>query len=115
MKTCLTAMIVAAILAVVLAFAGGLPDQLHRTLIAERAMGEEVNLDLDEHSAIQVAEVVLVRVFGERVLEERPWVVVKKEKVFKISGTLMKHARGGVAEIEINQRNAAVVSLQHGK
>jgi hypothetical protein len=115
MKTCLTAVIIAGFLAVVLAITGGLQARLRRTPVAEKAMDQEVDVNLDEQSAIRVAEVVLVRVFGKRVLEERPWVVVKKEKVFRISGTLMKHARGGVAEIEINQRNAEVVSLEHGK
>jgi len=57
----------------------------------------------------------LVRVFGKRVLEERPWRVAKNGKIFEIKGTLVKHSKGGVAEIEINQMNAEVVSLSHGK
>ncbi len=48
-------------------------------------------------------------------LEERPWRVAKNGKIFEIKGTLVKHSKGGVAEIEINQMNAEVVSLSHGK
>jgi hypothetical protein len=81
---------------------------------SEGRMSNKVDVDLDEESAIKVAEIILVRVYGKAVLNERPWNVTKKEHIFKIEGTL-NTPLGGVATIEINQSNAEVMSIVHGK
>jgi hypothetical protein len=78
-------------------------------------MRDTVNIDLDEQSAVQIAEVVLVRVYGKKVLGQRPWNVTKGESAFKIVGSLPKGWDGGVASIEINRRNAQVISIIHEK
>jgi hypothetical protein len=82
---------------------------------SEKTTADEVDVDLDEASAIQIAEIILVRVYGKDVLEERPWNVTNNGDVFRIEGTLMEGTLGGVAEIEINRTNAEVVSIIHGK
>ena len=75
-----------------------------------------VNLDLDEASAVKIAEVICVRVYGERVLAQKPWVVKMEqaETVFHISGT-PRTKYGGVVEIRLQRSNAEVVSIRHGK
>ena len=77
------------------------------------------DLKLDEASAVKIAEVIFVKVYGERVLAERPWKVKleKDDSIFFIEGTFNapKGARGGVGEIRIKRSNAEVVSILHGK
>ncbi len=73
----------------------------------------QVDLDLDQESAVQIAEIILVKVYGKIVLSQRPWNVTKAGKVFTISGTMPKNSYGGVASIEINRTNAQVMSIIH--
>ena len=75
----------------------------------------KVNLDLDEKTATQIAEIVLVKIYGDHVKEERPWKVSKEGAVFKIVGTFKGIGVGGVALIRINRTNAEVVEVTHGK
>lgn len=82
--------------------------------LSEKARARDVDVDLDEKSALQIAEIVLVKVYGPEVLEEKPWNVTKQGDIFRIRGTLTT-TLGGVAEIEINRKNAAVVSVIHWK
>jgi hypothetical protein len=55
-----------------------------------------------------------VKVYGKYVLKERPWTVTKKGSVFKVVGTVHTDL-GGSAVIEINQKNAQVMSITHWK
>ncbi len=77
------------------------------------------DLKLDEASAVKIAEVIFVKVYGERVLQQKPWKVKseKDDSIFFIEGTfnLPKGTLGGVAEIRIKRSNAEVVSIMHGK
>ena len=77
------------------------------------------DLKLDEQSAIKMAEVIFVKVFGEKVLGERPWKVKLEndDSIFHIEGTynFPPERKGGVGEIWIKRSNAEVVSLMHGK
>ena len=88
-------------------------------------MGLTFDLKLDEASAIKIAEVIFVKIYGEDVLSQKPWKVKLEtdDSIFHIEGTLhtSKEARGGVGvrggvgEIKIKRSNAEVVSMMHGK
>lgn len=82
------------------------------------------DLNLSEKEAIAIAEIILVKIYGERVLKQRPWIVSDKGDFYKINGTFhhpksedgsIVVACGGVAEIEIDKRNGAVRHFMHGK
>jgi NTF2 fold immunity protein len=83
------------------------------------ASEKQIDLKLDDDSATKIAEIILVKVYGERVLKQRPWKVVKQGEIFKIRGTFHTKEgeirKGGVAEMEIRARDAAVVNIMHGK
>ena len=74
-----------------------------------------VNLNLDEATIVKLAEAVLVRIYGEKVLNQKPWIVTENDKSFKIEGTLPKGYWGGVAEIVIRKSDAKIISFTHGK
>jgi hypothetical protein len=76
---------------------------------------KRVEFNLDKQSAIQIAEIVFVHVYGKDVLKERPWNVSQKKGLFEISGSLPKGWDGGVATMKMNPKTAEVVELYHGK
>jgi hypothetical protein len=81
----------------------------------ESSAAGTVNLRLDPKSAEKIAEIVLVKVYGADVLKQRPWIVETTDTSFKFTGRLRDDEVGGVAEIEISKRNAAVRSIRHTK
>lgn len=72
-----------------------------------------------EESAIKVAETILVNIYGEKVLEQRPFKAKLEEDVWKIAGTFHcpqdVGCKGGVARIELNKSDAKVKSVIHDK
>ena len=75
---------------------------------------KNVNIELDKKAAIKVAEIVLTKVYGKKVLKQRPWSIVEKNGVYIIKGTF-HGVLGGVAEIHIRKADCKVVSIIHGK
>lgn len=72
-----------------------------------------------EDSAIKVAETILVNIYGEKVLEQRPFKAKLEGDVWKIKGTFHcpqgVGCKGGVARIEINKKDGKVKSVIHDK
>ncbi|HEX4142627.1 MAG TPA: NTF2 fold immunity protein [Pirellulales bacterium] len=75
----------------------------------------KVDLKLDKKTAIQIAEIVLVKVYGNDVLKQKPWNVTADETSFTIEGTLPKESVGGVARIRVHRANAEIIEIIHGK
>lgn len=73
----------------------------------------------NEESAIKVAEVILVNVYGEKVLEERPFKAKLEIDIWSISGTFhclqASGCKGGVAHIKISKKDGRVKSIIHDK
>ena len=72
-----------------------------------------------EESAIKVAEAILVNIYGEKVLEQRPFKAKLDGDVWKITGTFhcpqAIGCKGGVARIEIKKKDGKVKSVIHDK
>lgn len=69
----------------------------------------------NENTAIKIAEAILVPIFGERVLAERPFVASLKEGVWLVRGHIPKGQEGGVAEVRLSKQDAKILSVLHGK
>jgi hypothetical protein len=76
----------------------------------------------DEKTAIRIAEAVLSPIYGEDVIvHERPFRATLNGDVWIVTGTLERPKQpgavrvGGVAEIRIDMRTAAILSHTHGK
>jgi hypothetical protein len=110
-----TAALARIVLIAILVIASSAPSKIPAlTAFCEDKMDDKVNVDLDESTAVQVAEAVLVRVYGKEVLDEKPWNVTSIKRGFRIEGTL-RASKGGVAEIEIDRTNCEVILIAHGK
>ncbi len=107
----------AVLIGVVAAATPSIPSSADSTKINKEApMRRAVDVDLDEDSAVKIAEVVLIKTYGERVLAQRPWKVSREGEIFTIEGTLKMTptTKGGVASISIRKTNAEVVAIIHG-
>ena len=72
------------------------------------------NIDLDKGSAVKIAEALLCHIYGDKVLQQKPWIVKETKETFIIKGTL--HSKlGGVAKIEISKKTGSVLNYIHGK
>lgn len=74
-----------------------------------------VSLNLDQPTVIKIAEAILVQIYGEKVLKQRPWKIIENDESFKIEGVMLPKIRGGVAEIVIRKSDGKVISYSHGK
>lgn len=74
----------------------------------------------DGNQAIAIAEKEFIRVYGEQVMEQKPFVAtLVKDTVWVVKGTFhnnsTKTRRGGVARAEINANNCQIIKIIHGK
>lgn len=69
----------------------------------------------DRKTAVQIAQVIFVRVYGEKVLKKRPFIAVLKNGVWIVDGSLENGMDGGVPHIEIQKSDGKIIYLVHGK
>lgn len=69
----------------------------------------------DSTTAVKIAEIIFIRVYGEKVLHKKPFVANLKNGVWVVNGTLEKGIDGGVPHIEIQKSDGKIVYLIHGK
>ena len=72
----------------------------------------------NEDTAIKIAEIVCLNVYGKEINEEKPFTAKLKDgKVWVIEGTFNKgkYAKGGVAYIEIQKGDGKILKVIHGK
>jgi hypothetical protein len=70
----------------------------------------------DEKTAITIAEAVLLPIYGEeKIKQERPFTAILNNGTWQVSGSLANGYKGGVAIVEISQKNGQIFSISHGK
>lgn len=70
----------------------------------------------NETSAIKMAEIVWLNVYGPKINDEKPFQAkLKNDKVWIVEGTLDKNMLGGVAYIEIQKSDGKILKVIHGK
>jgi hypothetical protein len=70
----------------------------------------------DSTTAVQLAQIFFVRIYGKKVLKKKPFVSTLKDgKIWMVDGTLEKGMDGGVPHIEIQKSDGKILALYHGK
>ena len=65
--------------------------------------------------AIKIAEAVWLPIYGEKVLNYKPYVAtLKDKKIWIVTGTL-KNGLGGVPYAEIQKSDGKILTISHGK
>ena len=65
--------------------------------------------------AAKMAEMVFLKVYGKKVLKERPWHITDMGDSYIVTGSLEEGFIGGVAQLKILKENGAVILYLHGK
>lgn len=71
----------------------------------------------DEETAIKIAEVVWLPIYGDSIYSKLPFVAEynEHEKCWFVYGTSPENTVGGVPEIKINRKDGKVVYISHSK
>jgi len=82
----------------------------------DQTVEERVDLKLDEESAVKIAEIILLKEYGDHVLNQRPWKVRSEDAFFFIEGTFPfadPRMKGGVAHLKMRRSNCEIVEIWH--
>lgn len=67
-------------------------------------------------TAIRIAISVWLPIYGDKIYNEKPFVAVLKDGIWKVEGSLPKEfTLGGVAEIWIQKKDGKILRVIHGK
>lgn len=70
----------------------------------------------DEKTAIDIALKVWIPIYGKETIEsEKPYIATLKNGVWVVTGSLPEGMDGGVAEVQISQKDGKVLKIIHGK
>lgn len=70
----------------------------------------------DKETAIKIAEAIWLPIYGEKVLDKKPFHArLKNDSIWVVDGTLPEGYLGGVPHAEINKYSCEVLYVIHGK
>jgi hypothetical protein len=70
----------------------------------------------DEQTAMRIAEAIWLPIYGEKVLDQKPFVAkLVKNKVWVVEGYLSPEAVGGIPHIEIQKSDCKILKVYHTK
>ena len=69
----------------------------------------------DSASAVRIAVEVWNAKYGEKeIASQQPYIAQLQDSVWRVTGSLPANHVGGVAEVEINRRDAKILRVSHG-
>ncbi|EKT3958480.1 YbbC/YhhH family protein [Flavobacterium psychrophilum] len=75
-----------------------------------------INYVPNEETAIKIAEAIWLPIYGEKIYQQKPYIVtLVNGNVWIIKGSLSENKRGGVAYIEIQKKDCKILNVIHGK
>lgn len=90
-----------------------LGDKVPKWLLDYRVPMPKEGLVPDKETAIQIAEILLFRLYGkEAIIAERPYEVKEVDHIWWITGTLKGNAMGSPHKIAISKQTAAVLHVE---
>ena len=77
----------------------------------------KLNLNLSKDEAKKIVEIIIVKIYGKKVLSQRPWEIVESNNTYIIKGhnPLLSNERGGIVTVIINKQNAEILDISHGR
>lgn len=66
-------------------------------------------------TAKKIAEAIWLPIYGEEILECKPYIVELKNDIWNVQGTLSSNKQGGVPYIQISKKNGTIIKLYHTK
>jgi hypothetical protein len=92
-------------------------DSVYAATVVKKIGAQKISLDLNKNEALQIAEPILFKLYGEgAITKEKPYHAVKSGHYWVFFGSLdCTDCKKGVFEIVINSRNGRVEYYMHGK
>jgi hypothetical protein len=91
-----------------------LGDKVPKWLSDYRVPLPKEGLVPDKETAIQIAEIVLFRLYGKKAItSQRPYTVTQEDDIWWISGTWNREGFGSTFKIGISRQTAAVLHVQY--
>lgn len=70
----------------------------------------------DSATAVQMAQIIFVRIYGEEVLKKKPFIAtLKGGSIWVVNGSIEEGMDGGVPHIEIQKSDGKILKVIHGK
>jgi hypothetical protein len=70
----------------------------------------------DKNTALKIAEAVWIPIYGNKVLEQKPYrSSLVGDSVWIVEGTLKAGFVGGTAYVEISKKDCKILKVTHGK
>jgi hypothetical protein len=77
---------------------------------------ENTNYVPDEKTAIKIAEAILIPIYGNEVLEKKPFTArLINNKIWHVEGSINLDELGGVPIIEIQKSDCKILKITHTK
>ncbi len=88
----------------------GAKDSLHNVVDGKK------EIISDSASAVEIAEIILFRIYGERnIKKQKPYEVYKIKHYWSIRGTLPRGSLGGTFLIIMDAIDGRIIRITHGK
>ena len=90
---------------------------LNKNYVIKKNLPLKLNLNLSKDEAVKIAEIIMVKVYGEGVLLQRPWVISESNGAYIIQGhnSGLSNERGGLIKVIIDKQNAEILDISHGR
>lgn len=70
----------------------------------------------DSITALKIAQILFVRVYGEKILKKKPFnATLKDGKLWVVEGSIDEGVDGGVPHVEIQKSDGKILNLYHYK
>ena len=76
---------------------------------------QTMNYVPDKETAKKIAEAIWLPIYGERIYNQKPYVVSLANNIWIVKGTIPEGRRGGVAYIKIRKTDCKILKVIHGK
>ena len=84
-------------------------------IIAETGYIPEDGFVPNAETAIKIAEAIWLPIYGEQVLDKKPYKTILVDDTWHVYGSLPENAKGGVPLIEIRKSDCKILKVTHGK
>ncbi len=90
---------------------------LNKNYVIKKNLPLKLNLNLSKDEAVKIAEIIMVKVYGEGVLLQRLWVITESNGAYIIQGhnSGLSNERGGLIKVIIDKQNAEILDISHGR
>lgn len=78
-------------------------------------MSEQAQYVPNEETAKKIAEAIWLPIYGDKIYNQKPYIVSSLDSIWVVEGSLPDGMKGGGAYIEIQKSDCKILKVTHGK